>query len=112
MVNVTPSAIFVVYTAIACHTVILVTLTVHIRIISFDPISLTSAQIRRIAARGNIRAMDRGEVLYEQGDSAVSFFVVVSGELEVVRHSGAVETLVTVINNHRSPVTVQFRKSL
>ena len=57
---------------------------------------LTPAQIRRIAARGQMRAMERGEVLCEQGDSAASFFVVVSGELEVVRPSGAVETLVTV----------------
>jgi thioredoxin reductase (NADPH) len=57
---------------------------------------LTPAQIRRIAARGHMRAMERGEVLYEQGDRAASFFVVVSGELEVVRPSGAVETLVTV----------------
>ena len=57
---------------------------------------LTPAQIRRIAGRGHMRAIERGEVLYEQGDSAVSFFVVVSGELEVVRPSGAVETLVTV----------------
>jgi hypothetical protein len=45
---------------------------------------LTPAQIRRIGARGHIRAMERGEVLYEQGDSAAPFFVVVSGELEVV----------------------------
>jgi thioredoxin reductase (NADPH) len=57
---------------------------------------LTPAQIRRIAARGHMRAMERGEVLYEQGDRATSFFVVVSGELEVVRPSGAVETLVTI----------------
>ncbi len=57
---------------------------------------LTPAQIRRIAGRGHMRAIERGEVLYEQGDSATSFFVVVSGELEVVRPSGAVETLVTV----------------
>jgi thioredoxin reductase (NADPH) len=57
---------------------------------------LTPAQIRRIAARGHMRAMESGEVLYEQGDRAASFFVVVSGELEVVRPSGAVETLVTV----------------
>lgn len=60
---------------------------------------LTSAQLRRIAARGRTRRVERGEVLCEQGDSAASFFVVVSGELEVVRPSGAVETLVTV---HRS----------
>ena len=57
---------------------------------------LTPAQIRRIAARGHMRAMERGEVLYEQGDSAVPFFVVVSGELEVVRPLVPVETLVTV----------------
>jgi thioredoxin reductase (NADPH) len=46
---------------------------------------LTSVQIRRIAARGRMRTMERGEVLVEQGDSAVPFFVVVSGELEIVR---------------------------
>lgn len=57
---------------------------------------LTPAQIRRIAARGKMRAIERGDVLYEQGDSTSSFFVVVSGELEVVRPSGTVETLVTV----------------
>ena len=51
---------------------------------------LTPAQIRRIAARGHMRATERGEVLYEQGDSATSFFVVVSGELEVIRPSGEV----------------------
>lgn len=60
---------------------------------------LTPAQIRRIAQYGNIRKTERGVVLYEQGASAAPFFVVVSGELEVVRPSGSVETLVTV---HRS----------
>jgi thioredoxin reductase (NADPH) len=57
---------------------------------------LTPAQIHRIAARGHMRAMERGEVFYEQGESAASFFVVVSGELEVIRPSGGVETLVTI----------------
>jgi thioredoxin reductase (NADPH) len=37
-----------------------------------------------------------GEVLYEQGDITVPFFVVVSGELEIMRPFGAAETLVTV----------------
>jgi thioredoxin reductase (NADPH) len=60
---------------------------------------LTPGQIRRIAPHGHIRKTKRGEVLYEQGVSAAPFFVVVSGELEVVRPSGSVETLVTV---HRS----------
>jgi thioredoxin reductase (NADPH) len=57
---------------------------------------LTPAQISRIAARGHKHSMEGGEVLYEQGHSAAPFFVVVSGELEVVRPSVPVETLVTV----------------
>ncbi|HEY7082804.1 MAG TPA: FAD-dependent oxidoreductase [Nitrososphaeraceae archaeon] len=60
---------------------------------------LTPAQIGRIAPHGHIRKTARSEVLYEQGVSAAPFFVVISGELEVVRPSGSVETLVTV---HRS----------
>ncbi len=55
---------------------------------------LTQTQIRRIAAHGHMREMQRGEVLVEQGDSSVPFFVVVSGELEIVRPLGAAETLV------------------
>ena len=59
---------------------------------------LTPAQVRRITPRGRTRAVQRGEVLYEQGETDVPFFVVGSGELEVVRPlgPGAVETLVTV----------------
>jgi thioredoxin reductase (NADPH) len=57
---------------------------------------LTPAQLSRIGARGHIRAVEGGEVLYEQGHRAAPFFVVVSGELEVVRPSVPVETLVTV----------------
>ena len=43
-----------------------------------------------------MRAIQHGEVLVEQGDSIVPFFVVVSGELEIVRPSCAGETLVTI----------------
>ncbi len=57
---------------------------------------LTTPQIRRSAAHGHIRAMQRGEVLVEQGDSAVPFLVVVSGELEIVRVLGAAETLIAL----------------
>jgi thioredoxin reductase (NADPH) len=57
---------------------------------------LTPAQIRRIATHGHIHTTERGEVLYEQGQSAAPFYVVVSGELEVVRPSFPIETLVTV----------------
>src|SRR5918994_1233619 len=58
--------------------------------------TLTPAQIRRIAAHAHMRTMQSGDVLVEQGDRNVPFFVVVSGEVEIVRPSGAVETLVTV----------------
>src|ERR671938_524755 len=57
---------------------------------------LTPAQLSRIAARGHVRSMEGGEVLYEQGYSAPPFFVVISGELEVVRPSVPVETIVRV----------------
>jgi len=57
---------------------------------------LTPAQISRVLAHGHMRVLHAGEVLYEQGDIAVPFFVVVSGELEIMRPFGAAETLVTV----------------
>jgi thioredoxin reductase (NADPH) len=58
--------------------------------------TLTTEQIRRVAAHGHTRATQPGEVLVEQGESALRFFVVVSGELEVVGPSGETETLVAV----------------
>jgi thioredoxin reductase (NADPH) len=58
---------------------------------------LTPAQIRRVSAHGHIRAVKAGEGLYEQGDSAVQFFVVVSGKLDIMRPFGVTETLVTVL---------------
>jgi thioredoxin reductase (NADPH) len=57
---------------------------------------LTPTQINRIAVHGHMRAIQPDEVLVEQGDSIVPFFVVVSGELEIVRPSCAGETLVTI----------------
>jgi thioredoxin reductase (NADPH) len=57
---------------------------------------LTPVQISRIETRGHIRSVQLGEVLVEEGTSVVPFFVVVSGEIEVIRPSGAVETLITV----------------
>jgi thioredoxin reductase (NADPH) len=57
---------------------------------------LTQAQIGRIEAYGHVRTVERGEVLIEQGDTSVPFFVVITGELEIVRPSAANETLVTV----------------
>ena len=46
--------------------------------------------------RGQMRAVKLGEVLVEQGDGNVPFFVVVSGQIEILRPSGAIETLITV----------------
>jgi thioredoxin reductase (NADPH) len=43
-----------------------------------------------------MRRMQRGEVLIEQGDRNIPFFVVVSGEVEIVRPSDTGETLITV----------------
>jgi thioredoxin reductase (NADPH) len=57
---------------------------------------LTTAQIRRVAAQGRIRSVRPGQVLIEQGDRAVPFFVVITGEVEIVRPFGTSETLITV----------------
>jgi thioredoxin reductase (NADPH) len=57
---------------------------------------LTQAQIGRIEAYGRTRSVQPGEVLIEQGDTSVPFFVVITGEIEIVRPSGAAETLVTI----------------
>jgi len=59
---------------------------------------LTPAQISRIAVHGHIRAIQPGEVLVEQGESAVPFFVVVSGEIEIVRPSGEVDKAMKLRN--------------
>jgi thioredoxin reductase (NADPH) len=53
-------------------------------------------QIRRVAAQGHIRSVQPGEVLIEQGDRTVPFFVVITGEVEIVRPCGASEALITV----------------
>ena len=57
---------------------------------------LTPAQISRIAAHGHVRSVQSGEVLMEQGDTSVPFFVVTTGEVEIVRPFGTHETLITV----------------
>jgi thioredoxin reductase (NADPH) len=59
--------------------------------------TLTSAQIARVAKHGRTRAVRGGEVLVDQGDRAIPFFVVLSGELEAVRSTGTSETLITIV---------------
>ena len=45
---------------------------------------LTAAQIARIASHGRARQVQRGEVLIEAGKRTERFFVVTSGQIEVV----------------------------
>jgi thioredoxin reductase (NADPH) len=57
---------------------------------------LTPEQIDRTAAYGRTRSVQPGEVLIEQGDTSVPFFVVITSEVEIVRPFGDRETLITV----------------
>ncbi len=49
---------------------------------------LSEAQIQRISSFGERRNMRAGEVLFEAGEQNTRFFVVLSGEIEVVRPIG------------------------
>lgn len=60
---------------------------------------LTLAQIGRIAAYGRTRSVQSGDILIEQGDTSMPFFVVIKGEIEIVRPFGANETLITIHAN-------------
>ena len=56
--------------------------------------TLTASQIARIATHGRRRTIVAGDVLVEVGDKVVPFFVLVSGEIQILRPSGATETLI------------------
>src|SRR4029450_13946406 len=56
--------------------------------------TLTPVQMERIAAHGRRRAITRGEVLVETGDTDVPFFVVVSGKIDALRVADGAETLI------------------
>jgi thioredoxin reductase (NADPH) len=58
--------------------------------------TLTEAQIARVAVHGHLRKVERGEVLVKAGARNASFFVVVSGHLDIVRLSDGIETIVVV----------------
>ncbi len=57
---------------------------------------LTPAQLARIASHGRVRQVDHGEVLFEAEDRVIPFFVVMKGEVEIVRLSGDTESIVAV----------------
>jgi CRP-like cAMP-binding protein len=57
---------------------------------------LTPDQISRVASHGHIRSIQRDQILAEQGDASVPFFVVISGEIEIVQPTvGSTEIIVT-----------------
>jgi thioredoxin reductase (NADPH) len=72
-----------------------VSLQLHSRVDHVFP-TLTPGQIERVAAHGRVRPFGAREVLVEAGQRVVPFFVVTAGQIEIVRSSGPVETLVAV----------------
>ncbi len=47
--------------------------------------ALSAAQIERVRLAGHVRRVERGEILFKPNDTNVSFFVLLSGGLEVVQ---------------------------
>ena len=58
--------------------------------------TLTPVQLARIAAHGRARQVQRGEVLVNAGEPITRFFVVVAGQIEIMRLSGTTSELVAV----------------
>ena len=61
--------------------------------------ALTPPQVSRIAAHGQRRQTAPGEVLFEAGDRGVPVFVVLTGELQVLRPTDTGETV--IVSYHR-----------
>jgi thioredoxin reductase (NADPH) len=57
---------------------------------------LSADQITRIAAHGHLRSFGKGEVLVQAGDHTTQFFVLVEGEIELIRPNEATEDLVAI----------------
>ena len=57
--------------------------------------SLTSAQTERIRAVSKVRKIERGDVLFQPGDTAVPFFVLLSGTLEILQPDIRGEKIIT-----------------
>jgi thioredoxin reductase (NADPH) len=58
--------------------------------------TLSEAQIERVKTRGRVRKLREGEVLIEQGDAAIPFYVILSGELEAVRPTELGKRVITL----------------
>jgi thioredoxin reductase (NADPH) len=57
---------------------------------------LTDAQVGRIARAGERQRVRAGQILFDQGDAQPHFYVVLSGELEIVQPVDGRETPITV----------------
>lgn len=55
---------------------------------------LTAAQISRIRPRGKLRRVEPGEVLFQPGDTDLSFFVLLSGKMEILQPGLSGERLI------------------
>ncbi len=58
--------------------------------------TLTEVLVERIAAHGRVRQVQQGEVLVEAGEPARRFFVIVTGQIEILRLSGTTFELLAV----------------
>ncbi len=58
--------------------------------------TLTPEQVKRMCAVGKVREVERGEVLIEEGAQQVPLFVVVKGQIEIVRPGMDGEELIAV----------------
>lgn len=57
---------------------------------------LTEQQIARLRDIGTLRSAADGETLFAEGERGFDFYVVVSGRVEILEHSGGTPTTVTV----------------
>src|SRR3954454_23655458 len=55
---------------------------------------LTGSMLADVAVAGSERAVERGDVLYQAGDTTPPFIVVLEGEVEVLRSNGDEEVAV------------------
>ena len=54
--------------------------------------TLTAEHIERLKAHGRVRDVPAGEVLVQAGDRDVPFYIVLAGQVDIVRPQGTVET--------------------
>src|ERR1700686_1249836 len=72
--------------------------------------TLTPAQIARVARHGRRRPMTSGEVLVEEGQRPVPFFVVSNGEVQALRPSAETEALFITGDRGRRPRRTRGRR--